>query len=83
MAKSIFKVLFYVNGSKGKNGIVLIMGRVIINGAVAQFSCKQTIPETFGMQKVAEPKTRGLRQVKSTTFWITSRCKSSSTTCVF
>ena len=33
-----FKVLFYVNASKEKNGIVPIMGRVTINGSVAQFS---------------------------------------------
>ena len=45
MARSTFKVLFYVNGSKEKNGIVPIMGRVTINGTVAQFSCKQTIPK--------------------------------------
>ena len=47
MARSRFKVLFYVNGSKEKNGIVPIMGRVTINGSVAQFSCKQTIPKTL------------------------------------
>ena len=35
MARSTFKVLFYVNGSKEKNGIVPIMGRVTINGSVA------------------------------------------------
>ena len=44
MARSTFKVLFYVNGSKEKNGIVPIMGRVTINDTVAQFSCKRTIP---------------------------------------
>lgn len=47
MARSTFKVLFYVNGSKEKNGIVPIMGQVTINGSVAQFSCKQTIPKTL------------------------------------
>ena len=47
MARSTFKVLFYVNGSKEKNGIVPIMGRVTINGSVAQFSCKQTIQKTL------------------------------------
>ena len=47
MARSTFKVLFYVNGSKEKNGIVPIMGRVTIKGSVAQFSCKQTIPKTL------------------------------------
>ena len=47
MARSTFKVLFYMNGSKEKNGIVPIMGRVTINGSVAQFSCKQTIPKAL------------------------------------
>ncbi len=37
--RSTFKVLFYVNGSKEKNGIVPIMGRVTINGSVA-IKCK-------------------------------------------
>ena len=45
--RSTFKVLFYVNGSKEKNGIVPIMGRVTINGSVAQFSCKLTITKTM------------------------------------
>ena len=36
-----------VNGSKEKDGIVPIMGRVTINGTVAQFSCKQTIPKAL------------------------------------
>ena len=45
MARSTFKVLFYVNGSKEKNGIIPIMERVTINGTVAQFGCKRTIPK--------------------------------------
>ena len=36
-----------MNGSKEKNGIVPIMGRVTINGSVAQFSCKQSIAKTM------------------------------------
>ena len=43
MTRSTFRVLFYANGSKEKNGIVPIMGRVTINGTIAQFSCKQRI----------------------------------------
>ncbi len=43
MTRNTFRVLFYVNGSKEKNGIVPIMGRVTINGTVAQFSCKRSI----------------------------------------
>ena len=30
-----FKTVFYVNGSKERNGIVPIMGRVTINGTIA------------------------------------------------
>jgi integrase len=41
--RNTFKVLFYVNGSKEKNGIVPIMGRITVNGKIAQFSCKRTI----------------------------------------
>ena len=43
MTRSTFRVLFYANGSKEKNGIVPIMGWVTINGTVAQFSCKRSI----------------------------------------
>jgi site-specific recombinase XerD len=41
--RSTFKVLFFVNGSKEKNDVVPIMGRITVNGQVAQFSCKQSI----------------------------------------
>ena len=34
-----------MNGSKEKNGIVPIIGRVTINGSVSQFSCKCSIPK--------------------------------------
>lgn len=47
MSRSTFKVLFYVNGSKEKNGMVPVMGRVTINGSVAQFSCKLTMSKTL------------------------------------
>ena len=40
MARSTFKVLFYVNSNKEKNDIVRIIGRVTINGIVTQFSYK-------------------------------------------
>ena len=32
--RSTFKTVFYVNGSKEKNGIVPIMGRVTTNGTI-------------------------------------------------
>ena len=42
--RSTFNILFYVNKSKEKNGVVPVMGRVTINGMQSQFSCKKTIP---------------------------------------
>ena len=42
-----FKAVFYVNGSKERNGIVSIMGRVTINGTIAQFSCKQSVTKAI------------------------------------
>ena len=45
--RSTFKVQFYVNGSKEKNGVVPIMGRVTINGSVTQFSCKLNIAKAM------------------------------------
>ena len=44
MSRSTFSVLFYVNRSKEKNGMVPVMGRVTINGTQSQFSCKKNIP---------------------------------------
>ena len=44
MSRSTFKILFYANKSKEKNGIVPIMGRVTINGTQSQFSCEKSIP---------------------------------------
>ena len=41
--RATFKILFFVNRSKEKNGIVPIMGRVTINGSKAQFSCKHSV----------------------------------------
>ena len=41
--RSTFIILFYVNKSKEKNGVVPVMGRVTINGTQSQFSCKKTI----------------------------------------
>ena len=45
--RSTFKTVFYVNASKEKNGVVPIMGRVTINGTIAQFSCKQSVTKAM------------------------------------
>ena len=44
MSRSTFKILFYVNKGKEKDGIVPVMGRITINGTQSQFSCKHSIP---------------------------------------
>ena len=49
--KSTFKVLFYLKkGSEKKNGEVMIMARITIDGKLCQFSTKQSIlPENWNM----------------------------------
>lgn len=45
--RSTFRILFYINRSKQKNGMVPIMGRITLNGTVSQFSCKLNVFEPF------------------------------------
>lgn len=43
--RSIFKVLFYLKKDKHKvQPIIRVMGRIIINGTIAQFSAKLNVP---------------------------------------
>lgn len=58
--RNTFKVLFYVNGSKEKEGIVPIMGRITVNGRIAQFSCKLTIPTVLWDAKVNRAKGKSM-----------------------
>ena len=81
--RSTFKVPFYVNGSKEKNGIVPIMGRVTINGSVAQFSCKQSIHKDLWDVKGNRAKGKSKESRDINLLWITSRLKSSNTTNAF
>ena len=57
--RDTFKVLFYANGSKEKNGIAPIMGRITVNGQVAQFSCKLTIAPSLWDAKGNRAKGKG------------------------
>ena len=43
MARSTFKVLFYLKRQSEKDGMAPIMGRITVNGTIAQFSCKLSI----------------------------------------
>ena len=76
-------MLFYANGSKEKNGIVPIMGRVTINGTVAQFSCKRSIAKELWDAKGNRAKGKS-REARETNLRLTtSRRKSSSTTSAY
>ena len=43
MARSTFKVLFYLKRQSVQNGKAPIMGRITINGTISQFSCKMSV----------------------------------------
>ncbi len=44
--RSTFKVLFYLKRNKSKNpSVVPVMGRITVNGSIAQFSAKLSVPE--------------------------------------
>mgnify|MGYP001637537699 FL=1 len=43
MARSTFKVLFYLKRQSEKSGQVPVMGRITINGTISQFSCKLSV----------------------------------------
>ena len=43
MARSTFKVLFYLKRQSEKDGMAPIMGRITVNGTIAQFSCKLSV----------------------------------------
>lgn len=43
MTRSTFKDLFYLKRQSEKNGKVPIMGRITVNGTIAQFSCKLNV----------------------------------------
>lgn len=61
--RSTFNILFYVNKSKVKNGVVPVMGRVTINGTQSQFSCKKSIPLNMWDVKGNRAKVRSLKSV--------------------
>jgi hypothetical protein len=50
--RSTFKILFYLKRNSPKpDGTVPVMGRITIDGGIAQFSCKLTVPSrTLGHQ---------------------------------
>lgn len=49
MARSTFKVLFYLKRQSEKNGKVPVMGRITVNGTISQFSRKLNIRPSCGI----------------------------------
>lgn len=76
--RNTFSVLFYVNRSKEREGMVPVMGRVTINGTVAQFSCKLRIPPALwdASQKRLRGRSREAREVNLVLDGIRSRLSS-------
>lgn len=62
--RNTFKVLFFVNGSKEKDGIVPILGRITVNGQAAQFSCKLKVPLSMWDAKGNRAKGKGVEAQK-------------------
>jgi integrase len=62
--RNTFKVLFYVNSSKEKNGVAPILGRITVNGQVAQFSCKQSVALSQWDAKANRAKGKGAEAQK-------------------
>ena len=63
MQRSMFQVLFYVKRQSEKHGQVPVMGRITINGTMAQFSCKLSVRSTLWNAKAN--KTAGKRKPRS------------------
>ena len=62
--RNTFKVLFYLNSSKEKNGVAPILGRITVNGQAAQFSCKQTVALSLWDAKANRAKGKGAEAQK-------------------
>ncbi|MBO7467863.1 MAG: site-specific integrase [Bacteroidaceae bacterium] len=66
--RATFKILFYIKRGSGKHEECPIMGRLTINGTIAQFSCKCTVPESLWDAKgnCALGKSRKAKEVNQT-----------------
>jgi hypothetical protein len=62
--RNTFKVLFYVNSSKEKNGVAPIFGRITVNGQATQFSCKQSVALSLWDAKANRAKGKGAEAQK-------------------
>ncbi len=59
--RSTFKVLFYLKRNKEKSQpVVPVMGRITVNGTIAQFSAKLTVPEQLWEVRGGRAKGRSL-----------------------
>lgn len=64
MQRSTFKVLFYLKKNSLKDGKAPIMGRITVNGTIAQFSCKLNIKPSFWDTKANRAESKSLEAQK-------------------
>ena len=72
--RSTFKVLFYLKKDKHKvQPVVPVMGRITVNGTIAQFSAKLSVPPHLWQVKGGEePRVKASKPIVSTAIWIIS-----------
>ena len=65
--KSTFSTIFYLKRQAArKDGTVPVMGRITVDGTQTQFSCKITITQRYGIQKVVVQSDEVQPQLKQT-----------------
>ncbi|MDL2214605.1 site-specific integrase [Dysgonomonas sp. OttesenSCG-928-M03] len=64
MARSTFKVLFYLKKNNLKDGKAPVMGRITVNGSVSQFSCKLNIKPSLWDTKANKASGKSLEAQK-------------------
>lgn len=64
--RSTFKILFYLKRNNPKpDGTVPVMGRITIDGAISQFSCKLTVPPDLWDTKAGRLTGKSTKAVKT------------------
>ncbi|MDE5708126.1 MAG: hypothetical protein K2I32_01535 [Alistipes sp.] len=78
MRRSTFKILFYVNKQRMKEGRIPVYARLTVNGKSTFVNCRVTLPPALWGSKA----NKAARHRRSTASWSISAPKSSSITSV-
>ena len=63
--RETFSILFYANRSKERNGLIPVLCRITVNGTIAQFSCKFSVPTKEWDPKAQKVDGRSDRSIKT------------------